>query len=106
MVCTTNNQIFHINIKGIGYVIKCLEVRLNRITTPFTHSTVGFSNLLCKPFPCFLLLCKYYFQSVQVSHEVKCFNLRANLYDLFDNRATSDNNYYLEAIKSELDTIS
>ena len=38
MICTADNQIFHINIKSIGYIIKSLEVWLNRITTPFAQS--------------------------------------------------------------------
>ena len=61
MVYTADNQILHINIKGIGYIIKRFKVWLNRITTPFTYSTIGFSNLFCKPFSCFLLFCKYHF---------------------------------------------
>lgn len=61
MICTADNQIFHINIKSIGYIIKSLEVWLNRITTPFAHSTIRFSYLFRKPFSCFLLLCKHYF---------------------------------------------
>lgn len=61
MICAANNQIFYINMKGISYVIKRFEIWLNGITAPFTYSTVGFPNLLCKPFPCFLLFCKCYF---------------------------------------------
>lgn len=33
MICTADNQIFYINIKSIGYIIKSLEVWLNRIKT-------------------------------------------------------------------------
>ena len=43
----------------------------------------------------FLLFCKYYFQSIQISYRVKCFNQRANLYNLSDSEATSDNNKLL-----------
>jgi|GEM_PF-5149866 len=50
MVCAADNQIFYINIKGIGYIIKRFKVGLNRITAPFTYSAIGFSNLFCKPF--------------------------------------------------------
>ena len=60
VACATNNQIFYINIKGIGYIIKRFEVWLNRITTPFTYGTIGFPNLFCKPFSGFLLFCENY----------------------------------------------
>ena len=60
MVCAADNQIFYINIKGIGYIIKRFEVWLNRITTPFTYGTIGFPNLFCKPFSGFLLFCENY----------------------------------------------
>ena len=78
MVCAADNQIFYINIKGIGYIIKRFEVWLN------------------KPFSCFLLFCEYYFKSVEISHRVKYFNHNAKLYNLSDMDTTSYNNNYQE----------
>ncbi len=99
MVGAANNQILHINIKGIGYIIKRFKVWLNRITTPFTYGTIGFSNLFCKPFSGFLLFSEYYFKSIQISHRIKCFNHGAKLYNLSDTSTTSYNNYYQEVEK-------
>lgn len=56
---TADNQILYINIKNFGYIIKSFKVWLNGVTTPFTYSTIRFSNLFCKPFPCFLLFDKH-----------------------------------------------
>ena len=96
MVCAADNQIFTSILRALAISLSVFKVWLNRITAPFTYSTIGFSNLFSKPFSCFLLFCEYYFKSVEISHRVKYFNHNAKLYNLSDMDATSYNNYYQE----------
>ncbi len=96
MVSAADNQVFHINIKGIGYIIKRFKVWLNRITAPFTYSTIGLPICSASHFPVFCCSASTTFKSVEISHRVKYFNHRAKLYNLSDMDATSYNNYYQE----------
>src|SRR5574344_1854787 len=75
-------EVLYIYIKNLCDFIKCVQVWLNTILTPFTNRTCRLTKFISKPFTSFILFNQNHFDSIKISHN---FYIYMNLVQRYEN---------------------